>query len=54
VLDIVVHAFNPSTHEAEAGKSVRGQPGLVSELQDSQGYIMRACLKKITKTKQAK
>ena len=38
---------NPSTQEAEAGGSgVQGQPGLYSEFQDSQGYIMRPCLKK--------
>ena len=36
---VVVHTFNPSTPEAEAGGSlgVQGQPGLQSELQDSQG-----------------
>ena len=32
---MVTHDFNPSTQEAEAG---RGQPGLQSEFQDSQGY----------------
>jgi hypothetical protein len=39
---MVAHSFNPSTQEAEAeaGRSVslRGQPGVQSEFQDSQGY----------------
>ena len=36
----VVHAFTPTTREAEAGESlgVQGQPGLQSEFQDSKGY----------------
>jgi hypothetical protein len=35
-----MHTFNPSTWEAEAGRSlgVQGQPVLQSEFQDSQGY----------------
>jgi hypothetical protein len=33
-------AFNPSTWEAEAGESLKGQPGLQSEFQDNQGYII--------------
>ena len=39
-LGVVVHAFSPSTREAEAGGSLRvqGQPGLHSEFQDSLGY----------------
>jgi hypothetical protein len=41
---VVVHVFNPSTWEAEAG--VGGQPGLQSEFQDSQGYTEKPCLKK--------
>jgi hypothetical protein len=40
---MVAHAFNPSTWEAEAS---RGQPGLQSEFQDSQGYIEKPCLEK--------
>jgi hypothetical protein len=44
----VVHTFNPSTWEAEAG-----QPGLQSEFQDSQGYTEKPCLEK-NKTKQNK
>ena len=42
---MVVHAFSPSTWEAEAGR-VRGQPGLQSEFQDSQGYTEKPCLEK--------
>jgi hypothetical protein len=44
---VVVHTFIPSTLEAEAGGFlVRGQPGLQSEFQDSQGYIEKPCLEK--------
>jgi hypothetical protein len=44
---VVAHAFNPSTREAEAGDFwVRGQHGLQSEFQDSQGYTEKPCLKK--------
>jgi hypothetical protein len=35
---------NPSTPEAGRTLWVRGQPGLQSELQDSQSYIERPCL----------
>jgi hypothetical protein len=36
---VVVHAFNPSTWEAEAGGFLSlSQPGLQGEFQDSQGY----------------
>jgi hypothetical protein len=38
---VVVHAFNPSTQEAETG-----QPGLQSEFQDIQGYTEKPCLEK--------
>jgi hypothetical protein len=43
---MVVHAFNPSTWEAETGRylSSRGQPGLQSEFQDSQDYTEKPCL----------
>jgi hypothetical protein len=44
-LGVVAHAFNPSTREAEAG-GFRGQPGLQSEFQDSQGYREKPCLEK--------
>jgi hypothetical protein len=48
----VVHAFDPSTREAEAGDFwVRGQPGLQSEFQDSQGYTEKPCLEKPKKKK---
>jgi hypothetical protein len=41
----MVHAFNPSTREAEAGGFLSsGQPGLQSEFQDSQGYTEKPCL----------
>jgi hypothetical protein len=49
----VAHAFNPSTWEAEAGgflSSVRGQPGLQSEFQDSQSYTEKPCLEKQNKS----
>ena len=41
-------AFNPSSQEAEAGRSlwVWGHPGLHSVFQDSQGSVERPCLKK--------
>jgi hypothetical protein len=48
----VVHTFNPSTCEAEAGGFLSwGQHGLRSEFQDSQGYTEKPCLKKQQKTK---
>ena len=45
---VVAHVFNPTTWEAEAGR-VRGQPGLQSEFQDSQGYIEKPCLENPSK-----
>ena len=48
---VVVHAFNPSTWEAEADFWVRGQPGLQSEFQDSQGYTEQPCLEKTKQNK---
>lgn len=44
----VAHAFDPNTQEAKEGSSVlvRGQPGLQSEFQDSQGYIVKPCVVK--------
>ena len=43
-----MHAINPSTQEAEAGRFlwILGQPGLPNELQLSQGYLVKLCLKK--------
>jgi hypothetical protein len=47
---VVVHAFNPSTWEAEAGGFLSSRPAwttdLQSEFQDSQGYTKKPCLKK--------
>jgi hypothetical protein len=45
---MVGQAFNPNTWEAEAGDflQVWGQPGLQSEVRDSQGYTEKPCLKK--------
>ena len=42
----MVHTFNPSTWEAEAGGSlsVQGQADLQSKFQDSQGYTETPCL----------
>jgi hypothetical protein len=42
----MVHTFNPSTWETEAGVSlwVWGQPGLQSEFYDSWSLIVRHCL----------
>jgi hypothetical protein len=48
---VVMHAFNPSTWEAEEG-GFRGQPGLQSEFQHSQSYTEKPCLE--NKTKQNK
>jgi hypothetical protein len=43
-----VHSFNPSTGEAEAGRSLSSRPakGLQSEFQDSQGYTEKLCQEK--------
>jgi hypothetical protein len=47
---VVVHAFNPSTREAEFA----GQPGLQSEFQDSQGYTEKPCFEKPKEKKKKK
>ena len=49
--DVVVHNFNPSTWETEAGRSfwVQGHPGLQNKFQDSQGYSKKPHLEKQTK-----
>jgi hypothetical protein len=49
----VALTFNPSTWEAEAA-AIRGQPGLQSEFQDSQGYTEKPCLEKQTNKKNQK
>ena len=51
---MVVHTFNLSTWEAEAGGSlwIQGQPGLQSEFQDSQGCTEKPYLKRQKATKQ--
>jgi hypothetical protein len=47
---VVVHAFNPSTWEAEAGGFLSSRlSGLQSEFQDTQGYTEKPCLKKTNK-----
>jgi hypothetical protein len=48
---VVQHIFNPSTWETEAGFWARGQPGLQSEFQDSQGYTEKPCHEKKQKHK---
>ena len=48
---VVVHAFNPSTWEAEAGGFLSSRPAWsTSEFQDSQGYTEKPCLVKKQKT----
>jgi hypothetical protein len=48
---MVVRAFNPSTQEAEAGRSLSLRPAwCISEFQDSQGYTEKLCLKKLRQT----
>ena len=44
---VVTQAFNPSTWEAEAGRSLSSRPAWSqSEFQDSQGYTEKPCLEK--------
>ena len=45
----MVHAFNPSTREAEAGRFLSWRPAWSTEFQDSQGYTEKPCLKKSKK-----
>jgi hypothetical protein len=40
--------------QRQADFSVRGQPGLQSEFQDSQGYAEKPCLKKPKKKRKKK
>jgi hypothetical protein len=53
---VVVHASNPSTWEAEAGRVLSLRPGQErNSLQsDSQGYTEKVCLKKTKKEKENK
>jgi hypothetical protein len=55
---VVACTFNSIGRQRQAGFWVRGQPGLQSEFQDSQGYTEKPCLKKQNKkqnkTKQTK
>jgi hypothetical protein len=49
---VVVHAFNPSTQEAEAGGFLSSRPTWsMSEFQDSQVYTEKPCLEKKKKKK---
>lgn len=50
---VTAHVFNPSTPEAEAGRSLRvqGQPPLLREFHDSYSYTENPCLRK-NKTKE--
>jgi hypothetical protein len=45
-LGVVVHAFNPSTWEAEAGGFLSSRPASQNEFQDRQGYTEKPCLEK--------
>ena len=47
---MVAHAFNPSTREAEAGKSlqIRDQPGLQELVPGELGLLLRETLSKQT------
>jgi hypothetical protein len=48
---VVVHTFNPSTPEAEAGASqIQGHPDLQIKFQDSQSYSEKLCLEKQKKS----
>jgi hypothetical protein len=51
----VAHAFNPSTwKQRQADFWVRGQPGVQSGFQDSQGYTEKPCLEKPKQTNKNK
>jgi hypothetical protein len=48
---VVVHAFNPSTREAEAGWQISGFKASLAyrvSSKDSQGYTEKPCLKRQT------
>ena len=42
---MVPHTFNPSTWEAEAGRSLSWRPAWSTKFQDSQGYTEKPCLR---------
>lgn len=48
---MVIHSYDPSTQEAEVGRSagVQGQAGLCSEFKASLTYKVRPYLKKVKK-----
>jgi hypothetical protein len=50
---MVVHAFNPSTREAETGGFLSSRPAWSTKFQDSQGYTEKPCLKKTKKKKKS-
>jgi hypothetical protein len=49
---VVVHAFNPSTWEADAGRFLSSRPAWST--QHSQGYTEKPCLEKQQTNKQTK
>jgi hypothetical protein len=51
--EVVEHAFNPSTWEAEAGRFLSSRPAwsTQNEFQDSQSYTEKPCLEKPKKKK---
>jgi hypothetical protein len=52
---VVAHAFNPSNRrQRQVDFWVRGQSGLQSEFQDSQGYTEKPFLKKRKRTNERK
>jgi hypothetical protein len=51
---VVVHVFNPSTWEADAGRFLSLRPAWSTEFQDSQGYTDNPCLEKKKKKRRKK
>lgn len=51
MLDAVVHTFNPSTGEAEVGRSLFGASLIYSKFKNNQKYIVRPFLKNQKQTK---
>ena len=45
---VVVHTFDPSTREADAGGVLSLRPAWSTKFQDSQGYTEKPCLEKPT------